>query len=207
MSTRKDHWERVYAERSEIDLSWFEAEPALSLRLIEALAGPEDAILDVGGGASRLVDALLARGYRSLGVLDIAGSALAASQARLGARAAGVHWIEVDVTDWTPDHQVAVWHDRAAFHFLTDATARQAYFRTMADALIPGGHAIVATFAEDGPEICSGLPVQRRSSEDLAAEVAAEVPGAFLPVASERHVHRTPSGAAQRFQVSVFRRV
>jgi SAM-dependent methyltransferase len=181
--------------------------PALSLRLIKDHADPDDPIIDIGGGASRLVDHLLPRGYRRLSVLDLSEAALEASRARLGTLADGVTWIAADVTDWQPEPaSLALWHDRAAFHFLTDPDRRAAYVDRMARALRPGGHAILMTFAEDGPERCSGLPVQRYSPAALAAEIARHAPDAFTPVLSERHVHRTPKGAEQAFQVSVLRR-
>ncbi|NKX43009.1 class I SAM-dependent methyltransferase [Roseicyclus persicicus] len=202
------HWDAVYGARAEAALTWFEADPALSLRLIAAHAGPDAPVIDVGAGASRLVDALLARGYGRLTCLDLSAAALGVAQARLGAAAARVSWVVADVTAWAPEPGAyAVWHDRAAFHFLTDAAARRAYLSRMAAALRPGGHAILMTFAEDGPEMCSGLPVQRWSPAALAAEVEAQVPGAFAPVASERHLHHTPKGGAQGFQASVFRRL
>jgi ubiquinone/menaquinone biosynthesis C-methylase UbiE len=205
---RGSHWDGVYAARAEEALTWFEADPALSLRLIAAHAGTGDPVIDVGGGASRLVDALLASGYGRLTVLDLSAAALAASRDRLGVAAGRVRWVVADVTAWEPvPGAYAVWHDRAAFHFLTDPADRHAYLTRMARALRSGGHAILMTFAEDGPETCSGLPVQRWSPETLAAEVAAQVPGAFVPVAAERHDHRTPKGNSQRFQASVFRRV
>jgi SAM-dependent methyltransferase len=206
MTGGRAHWDRVYGARREEELTWFEAEPEISVRLVSAHAGPYDAILDIGGGVSRLVDALLARGYRDLSVLDISAAALTATRERLGSRADGVRWIEGDVTRWRPDRAYALWHDRAVFHFLTERPARKAYLAAMADALRPGGHAIVATFAEDGPETCSGLPVARWSPEALAAEVDALAPTRFRAVAAERHVHVTPKRNGQRFQVSVFRR-
>lgn len=206
MTGGPEHWDRVYGARQEADLTWFEAEPEVSLRLVTAHARPGDPLLDVGGGVSRLVDALLARGYRDLSVLDISAAALAATRDRLGNLARDVRWIEADVTRWRPHRAWALWHDRAVFHFLTERSARAAYLAAMADALRPEGHAIVATFAEDGPESCSGLPVARWSPEALADEVGALVPGGFETVGAERHEHVTPKGNVQRFQVSVFRR-
>mgnify|MGYP006275857077 FL=1 len=201
-----DHWDAVYAARDETALTWFEAEPRLSLSLIAANARPGDAILDVGGGASRLVDALLASGLGPVTVLDLSADALARSRARLGDRAAEVTWIVGDVTEAGPPGRFAVWHDRAAFHFLTEPAARAAYVAALRAALRPGGVAIVSTFAEDGPETCSNLPVRRYAPEDLAAELGAHAPGLLVPVEARRHVHTTPRGARQSFQTSVFRR-
>jgi len=198
------HWNAVYRARDEEALTWFEAEPALSLALIREHAAPGDPILDVGGGASRLVDRLVEAGLGPVTVLDLSAEALRASQERLGARAGEVTWIAADVTREAPAGPFAVWHDRAAFHFLTDAADRAAYARALAAALRPGGTAIIATFAEDGPERCSGLPVHRWSPEGLAAEFEALAPGLLHPAGARRILHRTPKGAEQRFQVSVF---
>ncbi|MDG4649029.1 class I SAM-dependent methyltransferase [Roseibacterium sp. SDUM158017] len=205
MTGGKPHWDAVYAVRDEQALTWFEATPEVSLRLVTRFAAPEQEVIDVGGGASRLVDGLLARGYGRATVLDVSGEALAISRKRLAEAADRVRWIEADVTRWQPDRAYALWHDRAVFHFLTDPGARADYLSRMKQALETGGHAILATFAEDGPETCSGLPVARYSPEALSLEIADRLP--FLPVASERHVHVTPMGREQKFQVSVFRRL
>jgi SAM-dependent methyltransferase len=206
VTERIEHWNAVYGARQEQALTWFEAEPALSLELIAAHAQPGEAILDVGGGASRLVDALLDRGCERPAVLDVSQAALDASRARLGARAAKVDWIVADITRWRPDRSFGLWHDRAVFHFLTDPADRAAYVAAMTAALRPGGTAIVMTFAEDGPETCSGLPVVRYAPESLAAEIERLAPGAFRPIAARRHLHLTPKGNRQSFQASVFRR-
>jgi SAM-dependent methyltransferase len=200
------HWDRVYGAREEAALTWFEEVPARSLALIRTHARPGEGVIDVGGGASRLVDHLLADGIGPVTVLDLSGAALAASRDRLGAVANRVDWRVGDVTRFVPDRTWGVWHDRAVFHFLTDPEARSAYGRAMAAAVVPGGIAIIATFSPDGPETCSGLPVQRWSPEALAAEVARIAPGAFLPVSAEAHVHVTPKGNRQAFQTSALRR-
>lgn len=205
-SAASTHWDAVYAARAETALTWFEAEPRLSLSLIAAHARPGDPILDVGGGASRLVDLLIVAGLGPVTVLDLSEDALAVSRGRLGARAAEVTWIAGDVTATALPGPVAVWHDRAAFHFLTRPAERAAYVAALRAALRPGGVAIVSTFAEDGPETCSGLPVRRYAPEDLAAEFEAHAPGLLAPVEARRHVHTTPGGAGQRFQTSVVRR-
>ncbi len=201
------HWDRVYEARDEAALTWFEATPARSLALIRAHALPGAGVIDVGGGASRLVDHLLGAGLGPVTVLDLSAAALAATRDRLGARAAAADWIAGDVTHFAPGRTWGVWHDRAVFHFLTDPTAREGYGRALTAAVAPGGAAIIATFSPDGPETCSGLPVQRWSPEALAAEVARISPGGFVPVAAEAHVHLTPKGNRQAFQTSVFRRV
>jgi len=206
MQTRPEHWNEVYEAREETALTWFEAEPTLSLALIEACSGPGDAIIDIGGGASRLVDALVADGYRAVTVLDVSQAALRQSRNRLGLRADAVTWIEADIAQWRPENAYAVWHDRAVFHFLTEPADRAAYVAAMSAAVLPGGTAIIATFAEDGPERCSGLPVVRYAPADLAATIEALAPGVFEPLEAQRHEHATPKGARQMFQVSVFRK-
>lgn len=201
------HWDAVYGARDETALTWFEPVPELSLRLIADLAGPEEAVIDIGAGASRLVDHLLERGYARLTVLDLSEAALATSQRRVGAAAARVTWIGADVVTWQPDQaQYALWHDRAAFHFLTEANDRAAYLDRMVHALRPGGHAILMTFSEDGPERCSNLPVRRYSPQTMNAAIEAQCSGAVVPILSKRHVHRTPRGAEQAFLVSVLQR-
>lgn len=202
----RPHWEAVYGGRAIEALSWFEPAPSLSLELIAAHAPPGGAVLDVGGGASGLAAALVARGYGPVTVCDLSAAALAAARARMGAAAPAVRWVVGDVTDWADPPRVDLWHDRAAFHFLTDPAAQGAYLGTLARALRVGGHAIIATFDADGPETCSGLPVARSSAAGLAARCAALRPGLLTPVAARRHLHVTPGGRTQAFQVSVFRR-
>jgi len=200
------HWEDRYDGTRPEELSWFEARPDLSLDLITERVGPEAGVIDIGGGASRLADCLLARGYVDVSVLDISTTALAKAQERMGGQAAQVAWIAADITAWTPPRRYDLWHDRAVFHFLTDAGGQRAYLAAMAEALRPGGHAIVMSFAEDGPESCSGLPVRRYAPEEMAETVADLVPGAFRPDGAGRFTHVTPTGAEQRFQYSLFRR-
>lgn len=198
---RQAHWQGVYASRDETAVSWFQERPATSIELIRRYAPPDASVVDVGGGASRLVDHLIGLGYR-VTVLDIAEAALAKARARLGRRAAEVAWIAADVTRWRAAEPLDLWHDRAVFHFLTEAADRRLYAETMAAAVTPGGHAVIATFAPDGPERCSGLPVCRYAPETLAAEFA----GDFTLVDRRAEEHRTPGGAVQRFQFAVLRR-
>lgn len=195
------HWQTVYATKGEGEVSWFQASPIISLEFIRATgAGRAASIIDIGGGVSRLVDALLDAGFTDLSVLDLADQALATSQARLGARAARVRWIAADVTTWNPPRIYDVWHDRAAFHFLTGPAERAAYAARVVKAVRPGGHVIIATFAPDGPERCSGLPVVRHDAGSLADMLGP----AFTLVESRRHDHRTPTGIIQKFQFSSF---
>lgn len=203
MSDRTMHWQNVYATKSETEVSWFQASPAISFEMIRA-ASPDRAaaIIDVGGGASRLVDALLQDGYRNLAVLDLSANALDIAKKRIGAAASTVDWIVADATTWRPAKTWDIWHDRAAFHFLTDPHDRAAYVERLRSAVAPNGHVIIATFAPDGPEKCSGLPVQRHDSASLSAELGPE----FELVETRSETHHTPWHSTQAFQFSRFKR-
>ncbi len=192
----KAHWEEVYRTRAPTDLSWFEVEPAMSLELFAAAKVARDtAIIDVGGGASTLVDVLVARAYRDLTVLDLSQTALDVARARLGEDSTKVRWIAHDLFTWRPPRRFGVWHDRAVFHFLVARDQRAAYLAVLHAALEPGGSAIVATFAEDGPEMCSGLPTARYAPDDLADAFGPDL----VTVTSRREEHRTPAGVIQPF--------
>jgi SAM-dependent methyltransferase len=200
---RQDHWNSIYSLKNEREVSWFEPVPAVSLETIEASGiVPETSVLDVGAGESRLVDGLLAKGLRHIALLDISVEALERTRTRLGPLGRTVTWIDADVTgEWKAD-PVDIWHDRAVFHFLTDAADRARYVRKLNELVKPHGTAIIATFALDGPEMCSGLPVVRYSSNTLAAELGDN----FALVETRRHDHTTPRGTTQSFQYSRFRR-
>lgn len=193
----KAHWEKVYTTHSSAGVSWFQEHAHQSLALIRQTgAGRESCIIDVGGGASTLVDDLVDAGYAHVTVLDLSEAALSAAKTRLGARAGGVSWLVGDITQVElPVHAFDVWHDRAVFHFLTTAEERSAYVRAVLRAVKPGGSVIVATFAEDGPEQCSGLPVMRYSADALHAEFGAP----FTLLSQVREAHRTPFGTVQQF--------
>jgi SAM-dependent methyltransferase len=199
----KEHWDTVYRTKAATAVSWFQAEPTLSLNLIRAAAPDADIpVIDVGGGASTLVDGLLAAGYRDLTVLDIARPALAVAQARLGAAAQNVRWMEGDaLTASLPSRHYGIWHDRAMFHFLTNRDDRNRYVEQARRSIRPGGFIIVASFALDGPERCSGLEVRRYSAESMHAEFG---PG-FTMVSSTTEDHLTPGGSVQRFMYCVCR--
>lgn len=201
---RQAHWENVYATKDEHAVSWFQESPTISLDLILATGVKSDAsIIDIGGGASRLVDALIDEGFRAITILDLSEKALATSKSRLGARGAQVKWVVADVTTWEPSQTYDVWHDRAALHFLTDPKDRAAYAERIVRAVRPGGHVIIGTFAPDGPDRCSGLPVVRHDAATLG-----ELLGhSFELIESRRHDHQTPAGATQRFQFSRFQRI
>lgn len=197
------HWDEAYGRKGEAGVSWFEETPTVSLDLINALPGPKDSLIDMGGGASRLAAHALRLGFGHVAVLDLSPEAIARSQAAMGSEADRVEWIVSDVTIWKPGRRYDVWHDRAAFHFLTDMADRAAYVETLDAALSDTGHAIIATFALDGPERCSGLQVQRYSPETLAATLGPR----FKLVNGVLHEHQTPFGSAQAFQFSVLARV
>jgi SAM-dependent methyltransferase len=200
---RQAYWQNIYQTKGERDVSWFEESPAISLDFIKATGvGPDASIIDVGGGASSLVDALLAGGFRALTILDLSEKALAASKERLGSRADYVTWIIADITDWQPAKEYDLWHDRATFHFLTEPSERAAYAESLRKAVRPGGYVIIGTFAPDGPERCSGLPVVRHD----AASIGQILGRSFRLVGTRRHDHQTPSGAIQHFQFSRFER-
>ena len=206
MAGGQEHWNGVYGARSEDELTWFEATPVLSLELVREHLHPGEPFIDIGAGASCLVDVLLEEGFGPVTVLDLSGAALAVSRQRLGARGDDVAWIEADITTWEPERAYAVWHDRAVFHFLTAVDDRAGYARALSDALRPGGIAIIATFADDGPEMCSGLPVVRYAPEALAQELDRLLPGQFDMIDARRHLHITPKGNRQSFQYSVFQK-
>jgi SAM-dependent methyltransferase len=194
---REKHWDRIYRSKAPTEVSWYQPEARLSLELIRRIAPELDAsVLDVGGGASTLADGLLSAGYRDITVLDMAPAALARAQERLGKRAALVRWIVADVLDAPlPAASCAVWHDRALFHFLTDARDRARYVAQVERVVRPGGHVIVASFGPEGPTRCSGLEVVRYSPDGMHAEFGAS----FRLLESMREDHRTPSGRMQAF--------
>ena len=203
MSDRTTHWQNVYATKGEAEVSWFQDSPTISFEMIRAANQDHGAaIIDIGGGASRLVDVLLEAGYRDVAVLDLSANALDAAKKRIGPAASRVDWIVADATTWRPGRSYNVWHDRAAFHFLTDPRDRAAYVERLRSAITPGGHVIIATFAPDGPEKCSGLPVQRHDSASLAAELGPE----FELIETRSETHHTPWKSTQAFQFSRFKR-
>jgi len=203
MVDRTTHWNDTYGSKAESQVSWFQAKPERSLELIAAAAPDRQApIIDIGGGASRLADALLAQGYSDITVLDIAEAGLAKTKARLGAAADKITWVVADITQWQPPRLWQVWHDRAVFHFLTEPQAQDAYIAALTRGTASGAAVIMATFALDGPERCSGLPVQRYSPATLAARLG----GDFILAAKGEESHATPFGTTQQFQYAAFRR-
>lgn len=203
MVDRRQHWEKVYTSKATDEVSWFQSHAASSLRLIEDCAGTDAHIIDVGGGASVLVDDLLDASYRNVTVLDLAESALAVSRARLGARAQSVQWIAADITRADlPAARYDVWHDRAVFHFLTDPADRTRYVEQVLKSVKPGGRVIIAAFGPGGPLQCSGLDVVRYAPDALHAEFGAP----FRLLGHQTEIHRTPAGGEQEFVYCYCRR-
>jgi SAM-dependent methyltransferase len=200
----KEHWEKVYSTKAVTEVSWYQEHAALSLKLMhEAGVSRSASIIDVGGGASTLADDLLALGHERLTVLDLSAAALAAARARLGPRATRIQWIEANVLEADlPACGYDVWHDRAVFHFLTTETERKSYVTKVLHAVKPGGIVIVATFAEDGPTMCSGLPVRRYGADGLHAEFGEP----FQLLGHEQESHHTPAGKEQKFVYCFCRR-
>jgi 2-polyprenyl-3-methyl-5-hydroxy-6-metoxy-1,4-benzoquinol methylase len=201
----KKHWENVYTTTVDTEVSWFQVHAHLSLKLIRDANIPASAsIIDVGGGASTLVDDLLANGYEHVTVLDLSGAAMLTAKARIDSHAADVQWLEADIlTVELPTHAYDVWHDRAVFHFLTTEDERHAYVQKVLQTVKPGGLVIVATFAEDGPTKCSGLPVMRYSANDLHSEFGEP----FELLGHEKESHHTPGGSEQKFVYCFCRKV
>ncbi|MCW8889076.1 MAG: class I SAM-dependent methyltransferase [Sedimenticola sp.] len=198
---RKAHWEQIYSNKSSEDVSWFQPKPGRSLALInDAGITKDQAIIDVGGGASRLVDYLLQAGYQQVTVLDIAQAALAISQQRLGHSAKQVEWLTADATAFKLDHPVQLWHDRAVFHFLTQARDRDAYIRNLKNTLTPEGTLILAAFSPEGPKQCSNLDIVQYDAQRITIELGP----LFKLKHMEQEAHTTPSGAVQSFNYFVF---
>ena len=199
-----EHWEKVYFSGSPEEKSWYQSKPALSLELIRSCGlSHEDPLIDVGGGASVLVDFLLQAGFTKLTVLDLSAEALQRSRARLGARSSHVNWVVENVTRYRPDESFCLWHDRAAFHFLTDAQDRAAYVKVAKSAVRPGGFIVLATFAPEGPERCSGLEVARHDENTVFADFGNH----FELLTKQTEAHQTPQGKAQLFNYFLLRRV
>lgn len=202
-TARRAHWQQAWSSKPATSTSWYQPRPELSLELIAATGIDHDAaLIDIGGGASTLVDALLADGWSQLSVLDISAAALDVARQRLGVASNRVQWIEADLLNAQLPQRYAIWHDRAVFHFLTNDADRQRY-RLLAEAsIVPGGQLILGSFAEDGPLRCSGLAVQRHSIESLAAALGPQ----FALIESRREIHQTPMGSEQRFVYGRFLR-
>ena len=205
MTDRADaaaHWDGAYAQ-GDGTRSWFEHNPDMSLRMLDAAGvSAADALIDVGGGASPLIGALLDRGFGDLTVLDISATGMQHARDRLGPRADQVHWLTTDVLSWHPQRHYQAWHDRAAFHFVTTGEHRQQYLHILDTATIPDAIAVFGCFAPDGPQHCSGLPVARYSPAQLARQIGTK----WLLISQDREEHITPAGAIQPFTWIALRR-
>lgn len=202
MTEAPNRWEDVYQSKAEAETSWFEERPQISLDLIAAAGAPIDAaIIDVGAGSSRLVDCLLEQGFHRITVLDLSATALAKIRARL-TDDGPVELVVANVLDWQPTVHFDLWHDRAAFHFLTETADQEAYLRVMDQALLPGGHAIIGSFAPDGPKKCSGLPVAHYDATLLSNRLGPD----YRLIHSLMHDHHTPWGSVQRFHFGLLRK-
>ncbi len=200
------HWDKVWSTRAADAVSWHQDEPSLSLRLITGLvdprADPSPSVVDVGGGASRLVDGLLAAGYRDVTVVDLAEAALDQARARLGADAERVTWVVGDATTLDLDRRFDLWHDRAVLHFLVEPGDRARYVEALRRAIDVGGHVVLATFGPDGPTSCSGLPVRRYDEAAMRETLGSD----FELLETVEESHRTPTGQTQAFLYATFRR-
>lgn len=198
-----DHWNTVYSKKTEAELSWHQDDPSVSLDLMnKAGLQTTSSVIDIGAGTSRLIDRLVDRGLINLSALDLSENALSATRARLEERGNSVKWIVGDITRWEPTQTYDIWHDRAVFHFLVNPVDQIAYIQRLSRSVVPGGHAIIATFALDGPEKCSGFPVERYSPASLAETLG----HSFALTAHQFHLDQTPWGHPQSFQYSLFRR-
>ena len=200
---RKDHWDAVYTTKSSDEVSWYESDPTITLDLIQQVSPPPKSVIDVGGGQSFLVDRLLDSGINKVAILDISNVALARTKERIGERAASVEWIEADVTSISNVGTFDLWHDRAVFHFLTEPKDRESYLKLASKSIPVGGYMIIGTFATDGPDKCSGLPVCRYDAESMASTLGDR----FSLIESQNYLHTTPWGKEQHFFFGVFQRV
>lgn len=196
MTSPKNHWEEIYKDKSPLEVSWYQQKPAMSLRLIRNTRLAHDApIVDVGGGASLLVDYLCREGYTSLAVLDVSATALACAREMLGDKASSVDWYEQDVLQFNPPNQFALWHDRAVFHFLTSKSERRDYVNVLKRTLEPNGHFIIGAFSFTGPTQCSGLDIVQYDARKLISELGE----GFELVQELNEIHVTPAGKKQDF--------
>lgn len=201
MTSRKEHWENIYTTKPLTDVSWYQPRPTTSLDYIGALGLPQNApIIDVGGGDSFLVDHLLELGYSDITVLDISNASLQRAQKRLGLQAEQIQWVESDITSFQPSKDYQLWHDRAAFHFLTNEEDVRSYLENVKRAVPIGGYVIVGTFSENGPTRCSGIEIRQYSIDQLTATFGDE----FKLINSSVVDHATPFDTIQNFTFCCF---
>ncbi len=204
MGTTQQHWENVFRQKTDDQKSWFQQYPSTSIKFIEELGLPKNAsVIDVGGGDSNLVDALLEKGCSNITVLDISSIAIENVKKRLGGKASKVTWIVSDITDYNPDRQFDLWHDRAAFHFLTDEQNINTYIKTCTKAVAPNGYLVLGTFSDKGPTQCSGLSITQYSKDSMLARFKAK----FEMIRCIEEDHETPSKIIQRFLFCSFRKI
>lgn len=203
VETEKEHWENIYRTKSEREVSWFQPYPKTSIEFIELFKLPLTAnIIDIGGGDSHFVDALLEKGYQNIWVLDISENAIERAKKRLGEKASKVHWIVSDITEFVPDVLFDFWHDRAAFHFITTEDKIYKYVSIAEDAINKDGYLILGTFSENGPSKCSGLDVKQYSEASMSARF--EIAFDRIKCIEENHI--TPSNTIQNFLFCSFKK-
>ena len=204
MFNRKTHWQNIYKEKNPLEVSWYQKKPNLSLDLIRKTGvSSNDAIIDVGGGSSILVDYLLKEGFKNLSVLDISENSLASARERLGDDANSIEWIETDITEFKPLQKFSVWHDRAVFHFLTGKSDRKKYVEVLKEGLHSGGYLVIAAFSIGGPKKCSGLDIVQYDAIKLFAELGNN----FELVEEKKEIHVTPTNKKQNFTYFLFVRI
>lgn len=199
----KEHWENVFATKAEDEVSWFQPYPKTSMEFVALFKLPLHAnIIDIGGGDSHFVDALLDKGYKNIYVLDISATAIERAKQRLGEQANKVHWIVSDITEFEPPVQFDFWHDRAAFHFLTTEDKIYKYVSIAEDAIKKEGYLILGTFSENGPKKCSGLDIKQYSEASMSARFEL----AFNRIKCVHENHKTPFNTIQNFLFCGFRK-
>ena len=199
--SRTEHWEKIYKEKSPLDVSWYQNKPSISLSIVNKLPmDKDDNIIDVGGGASTFVDYLLEEGFKNISVLDLSSNALILAKTRLGEKSQLVNWQIADVTQFSPEKTYSLWHDRAVFHFLTEKSEREKYKEVLASAIKVGGYVIIAAFAIGGPTKCSGLDIVQYDAEKIKQELGSD----FTLIDEKSELHITPAGREQLFGYYVF---
>ena len=202
--SRKDHWENVYKKKSPIEVSWYQSKPSISLSIISSLSIEKDEnLIDVGGGASTLVDYLLEEGFKNISILDLSSNALEQAKKRLGEKSKLVNWQAEDVTNYSPKKTYSLWHDRAVFHFLTERSDKEKYKKVLESSVRVGGYVIIAAFSIGGPKKCSGLDIVQYDAEKIRRELGQNYK--LIEEKSESHV--TPDGKEQLFGYNVFTKI
>lgn len=199
----QQYWNNIYTKNNPNEVSWFQQEPFISLQLIKRVSNNTARILDVGGGASVLTDYLLKSNFTNIGVLDISDKAMDHAKKRLAEQAGKVEWYVKDITDFVSSHPYDIWHDRAVFHFLTNSKSRALYIKTLKNTLNPGGYAIIATFAKEGPTQCSGLDIVQYDNSSIQHELGDD----FILIDSQSDIHITPKNREQHFNYFLFKRL